>query len=133
MTGQCLEDWKVRYAPKNMDDDYDDRFVEACQMLDYVEYLADILTVGDLELRTATVKDLMKDGMIGGLEEKVRRDCAKDRQINELIYSCSFLSAHPMKCIHGRFFTVELLIPEDILTLQEYIRALLRLCRKRSI
>ena len=57
----------------------------------------------------------------------------KDRQINELIYSCSFLSAHPMKCIHGRFFTVELLIPEDILTLQEYIRALLRLCRKRSI
>lgn len=76
-----LEDWKVRYAPKSMDDDYDDRFVEACQMLDYVEYLADILTVGDLELRTATVKDLMKDGMIGGLEEKVRRDCAKERRI----------------------------------------------------
>jgi hypothetical protein len=64
-----------------MDDDYDDRFVEACQMLDYVEYLADILTVGDLELRTATVKDLMKDGMIGGLEEMVRRDCAKERRI----------------------------------------------------
>ena len=30
-----LEDWKVRYAPRNMDGDYDDRFVEACQMLDY--------------------------------------------------------------------------------------------------
>ena len=78
-----LEDWKVQYAPKNMDDDYDDRFVEACQMLDYIEYLADILTVGDLELRAATVKDLMKDGMIGGLEEKVRRDCAKERGIAE--------------------------------------------------
>ena len=78
-----LEDWKVRYAPKNMEDDYDDRFVEACQMLDYVEYLADILTVGDLELRTSTVKDLMKDGMIGGLEEKVRRDCAKEGGITE--------------------------------------------------
>jgi hypothetical protein len=76
-----LEDWKVRYAPTSMDGVYDDRFVEACQMLDYVEYLADILTVGDLELRTATVKDLMKDGMIGGLEEKVRRDCAKERRI----------------------------------------------------
>ena len=73
-----LEDWKVRYAPTSMDGVYDDRFVEACQMLDYVEYLADILT---LELRTATVKDLMKDGMIGGLEEKVRRDCAKERRI----------------------------------------------------
>lgn len=76
-----LEDWKVRFAPVSMGEEPDDRFVEACQMLDYVEYLADILTVGDLELRTATVKDLMKDGMIGGLEEKVRRDCAKERRI----------------------------------------------------
>ena len=40
-----LEDWKVRYAPKTPDDALDDRFVEACQMLDYIEYLADILTV----------------------------------------------------------------------------------------
>ena len=30
-----LEDWKVRYAPKTPDDDLDDRFVEACQMIDY--------------------------------------------------------------------------------------------------
>ena len=37
-----LEDWKVRYAPKTPDDALDDRFVEACQMLDYIEYLADI-------------------------------------------------------------------------------------------
>ena len=50
-------------------------------MLDYIEYLADILTVGTLEQRAATVKDLMKDGMIGGLEEKGRRDCAKERRI----------------------------------------------------
>ena len=78
-----LEDWKVRYAPKNMDEDFDDRFVEACQMLDYIEYLADILTVGDLELRTATVKGLMKDGTIGGLEEKVSRDRAKERGTTE--------------------------------------------------
>jgi hypothetical protein len=66
-----------------MDDDYDDRFVEACQMLDFIEYLADILTVGTLEQRAATVKNLMKDGMIGGLEEKVRRDCTKKRGITE--------------------------------------------------
>ena len=30
-----LEDWKMRYAPKTPDDALDDRFVEACQMLDY--------------------------------------------------------------------------------------------------
>lgn len=68
-----LEDWKVRYAPVSMEEEPDDRFVEACQMLDYIEYLADILTVGDLDARTAAVKELMKDGMLGGLEEKVRR------------------------------------------------------------
>ena len=39
-----LEDWKVRYAPKIPGDALDDRFVEACQMLDYIEYMADILT-----------------------------------------------------------------------------------------
>ncbi len=27
-----LEEWKVRYAPQTPEDDYDDRFVEACQM-----------------------------------------------------------------------------------------------------
>ena len=32
-----LEDWKVRYAPKTPDDALDDRFVEAGQMIDYIE------------------------------------------------------------------------------------------------
>lgn len=30
-----LEDWKVQYAPASMDEEPDDRFVEACQMLSY--------------------------------------------------------------------------------------------------
>lgn len=33
------ESWKVQYAPKTPEDVLDNRFVEACQMLDYVEYL----------------------------------------------------------------------------------------------
>ena len=37
----------------------------------------------------------------------------KDRQINELIYCCHFLSEHPMKCIHGKFFTVDGQIPDE--------------------
>ena len=64
-----LEDWKVRYAPKTPDDALDDRFVEACQMFDYIEYLADILTVGDLEERVALVDKLMQDGKITFLQE----------------------------------------------------------------
>ena len=68
-----LEDWKVRYAPKTPEDALDDRFVEACQMLDYIEYLADILTVGDLEERVAVVDELMKEGKITFLKDYVTR------------------------------------------------------------
>ena len=56
-----LEDWKVRYAPKTPDDDLDDRFVEACQMLDRIEYLTDILTVADSEERVAMIDELMRE------------------------------------------------------------------------
>lgn len=68
-----LENWKVQYAPKSLDDTIDDRFAEACQMLDYIEYLADILTFAELEARVKTVDMLQKDGMIDRLEERLKR------------------------------------------------------------
>lgn len=64
-----LEDWKVRYAPKTPEDALDDRFVEACQMHCHIEYMADVLTVGDLEERVALVDKLMQDGKIAFLQE----------------------------------------------------------------
>ena len=63
-----LESWKVQYAPK-----LDDRFAEACQMLDYVEYLADLLIAAELEQRVKIVEMLNKDGLIAGLEERLDR------------------------------------------------------------
>ena len=75
-----LEDWKVQYAPASMDEEPDDRFVEACQMLSYIEYLADLLTVGDLEQRKAVVMELMKDGKITGLEDRVGRAREEERR-----------------------------------------------------
>ena len=68
-----LEDWKVRYAPKTPEDTLDDRFVEACQMHCYIEYMADVLTVGDLEERVALVDKLMQDGKIAFLQEYTAR------------------------------------------------------------
>ena len=64
-----LEDWKVRYEPKTPEDALDDRFVEACQMHCHIEYMADVLTVGDLEERVALVDKLMQDGKIAFLQE----------------------------------------------------------------
>ena len=68
-----LEDWKVRYAPKTPDEPYDDRFVEALQMHCHIEYMADVLTVGDLEERVALVDELMKSGKITFLKEYTAR------------------------------------------------------------
>ena len=68
-----LEDWKVRYAPKTPDDALDDRFVEALQMHCHIEYMADVLTVGDLEERVAVVDELMKDGKIMFLQDYTAR------------------------------------------------------------
>ena len=68
-----LEDWKVRYAPRTPDEPYDDRFVEALQMHCHIEYMADILTVGDLEERVALVDELMKSGRIAFLKEYTAR------------------------------------------------------------
>lgn len=68
-----LESWKVRYAPKTAADVLDDRFVEACRMLDYVEYLADLLIAAELEQRVKIVEMLNKDGLIAGLEERLDR------------------------------------------------------------
>ena len=75
-----LEDWKVQYTPASMDEEPDDRFVEACQMLSYIEYLADLLTVGDLEQRKAVVMELMKDGKITDLEDRVGRAREEERR-----------------------------------------------------
>ena len=67
------ERWKVQYAPKTPEETIDDRFVEACQMLDYIEYLTDILTFAELEVRVKAVDMLRKEGTIDGLEERLKR------------------------------------------------------------
>ncbi len=75
-----LEDWKMRHVPVTMDEEPDDRFVEACQMLDHIEYLADVLTVGDLDQREAVVAEMMKEGKIIGLEDRVLRAREEERR-----------------------------------------------------
>ena len=65
---RLLRGWKTEYAPKTPDDPVDivvdDRFVEACQMLDRIEYLADFLCSAWLEERVTAVDEQMEDGLI---------------------------------------------------------------------
>ncbi len=68
-----LEDWKVRYAPKTPGEKLDDRFVEACQMIDYITYLVDFLVVAELEDKLIAVRELLADGKMQSLEKRIER------------------------------------------------------------
>ena len=63
----------MQYAPKTPEEPWVDRFTEALQMHDYIEYLADILTVGELEERVKAVEILLKDGKMQELEARLER------------------------------------------------------------
>ena len=68
-----LERWKVEYAPQSPEDELDDRFVEACQMMEYVNYLLDVFTFEELEQRVKAVDILLKDRGIAALEQRLKR------------------------------------------------------------
>ena len=61
----------------------DDRFVEACQMLDYVEYLADLLIAAELEQRIRIVEMLNKEDLIASLEERLERQKKEETPYEE--------------------------------------------------
>lgn len=67
-----LQDWKKRYAPQTPEYDPDDRFVEACHMLECTQYMLDLLTIGSPEERTELVNDMMKDNKITLLQDHLR-------------------------------------------------------------
>ena len=69
---QILQDWKVRFSPQTLEDDPDDRFVEACHMLECTQYMLDLQTIGSPEERTELVNDMMKDNKITLLQDHLR-------------------------------------------------------------
>ena len=78
---RLLEHWKVSFAPSSPEVPMDDRYVEACQMLDRIEYMVDVLTVGSVEQRKVLVNKLTSTGMIKQLAECVSRK--KERTTDE--------------------------------------------------
>ena len=68
-----LERLKVEYAPQSPEDELDDRFVEACHMIEYVNDLLDVLMFAELKQRVKAVDMLLKDGTITALEQRLRR------------------------------------------------------------
>lgn len=68
-----LRDWKCQYTPQSPDELPDDRYVEACHQLDYVEYLLDGLLQDGQDERREIVTMLMKDTKIQNLQSRLLR------------------------------------------------------------
>ena len=78
--------WQNRYRPRDESAVPDDRYVEACQMLEAMDYMASVLAAGTLEQRIRAVERLMADGKMDQLEERLTRlaqEDASEYQIKE--------------------------------------------------
>ena len=148
---KLLQEWKRLYAPRSPEDTQDDRFVEACHTLDYVEYLVDLLIMGDSYERTEVIDMLMTDGKLQKLQkhlEKARKEESilanknfdgmekpswyDGKMIDEVAFCASFLHQHPMKCVRNRLFTVDGMI-EDEGKIQQMILDEVMTCQSISI
>ena len=70
---KLLQEWKRLNAPITPDDKHDDRFVEACHNLDYVEYLVDLLIMGDSYERNEVIDMVMTDDKLKKLHEHLKK------------------------------------------------------------
>ena len=66
-----LELWKKQYAPTAPDEPWDDRYREACQMMDTTLYLRNCITAAPLEQKEQVLSDLMGNGAMESLEAYV--------------------------------------------------------------
>ena len=70
---KLLQEWLVVYAPRTPEDEHDDRFVQACHWLAYVEYLVDTLIGGDSYERTEVIDMMMTDDKLKKLQKHLKK------------------------------------------------------------
>lgn len=71
-----LHCWKKEYAPRQPDEAWNTRFVEALQNMSRVEYLMDVLLSGDIHERAALITGHRKE--VRNLERRVAEFTAPD-------------------------------------------------------
>ena len=64
-----LQNWKKDYVPVISEEVWDERFLEACRMLEYVEYLADALTFWEAKQRAVLTERILRDGTITNIKK----------------------------------------------------------------
>lgn len=71
-----LKEWKIKYAPKSMDEELHPLFVEALQNISRVEYQLDTLLEKDIPDRAFVISDIGKGvkSIVGRIEEYRRSE-----------------------------------------------------------
>lgn len=80
---KLLQEWMVVYAPRTPEDEHDDRFVQACHWLSYVEYLVDTLIGGDSYERNEVIEMVMTDGKLKKLQKHFENARKEEKHIGE--------------------------------------------------
>ena len=80
---KLLQEWKRLYAPGTPEEEWHPHFVEACNWLDYVEYLVETLTGGDSYERTEVIDMMMTDGKLKKLQEYLKKVKKEDKHVGE--------------------------------------------------
>ena len=70
---KLLLEWKRLYAPKTPEEEWHPHFIEACNRLDYVEYLVDTLISGVSYERNEVIEMLMTDSKLKKLQEHLKK------------------------------------------------------------
>ena len=70
---KLLQEWMILYAPKPPEDTPHDRFIQSCHWLSYVEYLVDLLIVGDSYERTEVINMMMTDNKLKKLQDYLKK------------------------------------------------------------
>ena len=78
-----LQAWKRLYAPRTPEETWHPHFIEACDRLDYVEYLVDTLIGGDSYERTEVIDMMMTDGMLQKLQKHLKKHREEEKYIGE--------------------------------------------------
>lgn len=68
-----MELWKKQYVPKAPEEPWDERYQEACQMMDTILYLRNCITAAAPEQKEEVLTDLMRNGAMESLKAYVDR------------------------------------------------------------
>ena len=80
---KLLQEWKRLYAPRTPEEEWHPHFIEACDRLDYVEYLVDTLIGGDSYERNEVIELLMTDSKLKKLQRYLEKVKKEEKHIGE--------------------------------------------------